>query len=824
MGTPIREIVRTPDFQYAMLYYPEIVARLRRLNRVFAPEITNEDPREPFIQLERAFSLMAHYNNVLLDMVANESFISTARMPNSVKELLKLVNYKMLPASPAMVDIVAELVRTYTAATTLLDANRKVATKRTAANPEIVFENLADVEITSRTDQVTYVYAAQSIATMTCKLSSVYPDIIEWTAGMPFLAAHLNCTVSISQSTLGNLCEELVVIEYLEWDAGIPGYRKIRVADASFIEESGVVCDVYNTSANIAGNLNAGIVTDPFALDPILNDRLYIGHADVMFDRLDVDVDAATVLGCQFIWEFFDTSDTVYHPDVVTVVGSSMYFTLDSLLGTVDVTGAIVEVTYVTTGVKARGRTTLSAGHNRITVLTSFGQATPSTNSTDYTVSCRWRPLDIITDGSLFGSSSMGKDGAITFNLPQTLDDRWEQFTLHDYVAVGDKVGYFIRARCTSPGAPGPSGPVLKQLDIDNGKQYVMYDATQGSSAADDPLGSSDGTADQEFTLTKSPYVYGSIRVWVDEGSGLVEWSSTTSWRRSYAFDRHFMIDMLTDGTAKIIFGDGIHGKIPIAGVNNVVAAYRIEADEDGNVGPSTITVNRDGVSVFRNVNNPRSARYWQEADWASMEALERVKESGPLMLRTMFRAVTARDCEILTTRYAMTSGTRPVERAQAYEEAFGPKTVQIVVVGRGGVALDAASKTVIEGYFNGDDTYDGVLVMNHEATITNYTPRSIAVSCIVTATSVVSSVAIRSMLIRLLSPTALEADGKTYVWRFGQTVPVTRIASEIYQLSPGNVYNVTFTVPASDVLLGANELPMYDDAGSTVTVVEPSF
>jgi len=825
VGIPIREIVRTPDFQYAANYFPEIVARLRRLNRVFVPEITNEDPREPFIQLERAFALMAHYNAVLLDIVANESFIETARMPQSVKELLKLINYKLLPASPATVDILGELNKVYTAATTLIESNRKFATRKTSSTDEIVYENLENVEITNPTDEITYVYGAQRIASGVCNLSSTYPDILEWVSGDPFILAHLDCTLSITTSMLGNFCEEKTIVELLDWDAGIPGYRRIRVSEGSFIEESGAEFQIFDTTANLAANLNAGIVSDPFATNPGLNDKIYIGHSDVLWDRLDVDVDAATVAGARFVWEFYDDSDTTYHPDAVVVNGLYLEFTLTTLMGTTMAVGGVVEVMYVPTGAKHNGLVYFSTSLNKVRVPTYFGQSTPSTVATNYVVSAKWRPVDIISDTTLNAMSSLGQDGVITWALPQTSDDNWSRAIVHDYPGSADREGYFIRARCTtSTFPPVIAGPVLKQLSIHNGKQYVVFDAYQGMSVQDDPLGSSDGTANQEFTLTRSPYVLNSVRCYVDEGGGLVEWTYKTSLFRSYSFDRHFTVDMMTDGTAKIVFGDGINGKIPIAGANNIVATYRINADTDGNVGAGQVVVNRDGVGVFRNVTNPRAARSWQEADWASMESLEKVKIRGPEMLRTMYRAVTARDCEILATSYVTSAGTRPVERAVAHEEAFGPKTVEIVVVGNGGSALASYDKEILQEYFNGGPTYDGVLVLNHEATITNYTPRTIAVTCVVTAYANVTAVAVRNLLNRLLSPTAMEDDGQTYVWRFGQTVPIVRIASDIFRLAPGSVFNVTFTVPAADVLLGPNELPMYDDAGSSISVIEPAF
>jgi hypothetical protein len=79
-------------------------------------------------------------------------------------------------------------------------------------------------------------------------------------------------------------------------------------------------------------------------------------------------------------------------------------------------------------------------------------------------------------------------------------------------------------------------------------------------------------------------------------------------------------------------------------------------------------------------------------------------------------------------------------------------------------------------------------------------------------------------MLTTFLSPTAIERNGSGYVWRFGQTVALSRIASEVFNLSLGDVFDVDITSPTLDITMSSRELPLFDAAGSNITIIAPTF
>ncbi|MHC5059061.1 MAG: hypothetical protein ACYTKD_30770, partial [Planctomycetota bacterium] len=109
---------------------------------------------------------------------------------------------------------------------------------------------------------------------------------------------------------------------------------------------------------------------------------------------------------------------------------------------------------------------------------------------------------------------------------------------------------------------------------------------SNASEIAEEALGSSDGSRDQRFYLANVPVLDATILV--DEGSGFEAWTETDDFSDSGPDDRHYVLNR---GTGEVLFGDGRHGKVPVAGANNVtVSPYRYGGGTRGNVGAGTIT------------------------------------------------------------------------------------------------------------------------------------------------------------------------------------------------------------------------------------------
>lgn len=143
-----------PSFHFSGLYYAELLQDLLVYRRTAIPELTDEDPNEPTVKLLRAFALIAHYQSCLLDHVAMETLLPTAKMRESVRRHLRLIGYTLRQPAPASVDMLLKLAAPLTAAYTMPTTPLLFAVPASAGQDEIPFEVL-DSDDVPRTDQWT---------------------------------------------------------------------------------------------------------------------------------------------------------------------------------------------------------------------------------------------------------------------------------------------------------------------------------------------------------------------------------------------------------------------------------------------------------------------------------------------------------------------------------------------------------------------------------------------------------------------------------------------------------------------------------------------
>lgn len=715
-------IVTIPDFDFSGFYYPQLLEALIQYKRRNVPELTDESEFEPFTQLIRAIALMGHLNNTLLDLVANEGTLPTAKLAESVRNMLRLIDYEMAPASPAQVDVLYELSKVFAAPYLLVSESAQASTQRAGSDPVIYFEALEALTI-ERTDQV----------------------------------------------------------------------------GACFTEENGVFTD-RTTDAN------SSAPGDDFAAwaTPAMKDALYIGHANVMWDKIALTLGttpAANIIG---VWEFYDGNFRKTAPLTVTDLGGSLQFDLTTLLGSQNRQGTKVRIQLNETTAYQDVFTTWTGSAN-VAVTDLLGQSSPSTDATKYTVGSDWTILEEAEDGSL----DFTQDGDVEFALPQTLAHNWRETTINGFT------GFFIRYRVISVSTP--TAPDVRLVRIDTGKQYALRSCTQGRTTTDAPLGSSNGQPSQRFDTSKENYVTNSAVVTVDGEA----WTSVKNFLSSTSTDKHYVVELGEGDRATIVFGDGVTGRIPPLGVGNIAIDYRYGANDNGNVGANTVTVDKTGLTFINKIWNPRVATGWKEAAGASDASLARVKIEGPASLRTKDVALGPDDVVELTRRFTDDSGARPFGRAKAFEEGFGPKTIELVVVAAGGGLASNDQLLALEEYFNGDQfsvpPLPKHLVANQQVVAVNYTKRLIDVTATVYGN--VTEEEVKNKLTGLLQPEALKEDGVTFEWAFGGEVPQSRISHEIFQTDP-SITKVVVATPASDVALVARELPV---AGTiTITIVTP--
>ena len=192
--------------------------------------------------------------------------------------------------------------------------------------------------------------------------------------------------------------------------------------------------------------------------------------------------------------------------------------------------------------------------------------------------------------------------------------------------------------------------------------------AIQAESIENEVVGSSDASANQTFSLSRTPV--NDESVWVNELASLTEsdrrnlvaedpaqveevrdeegvltelwvrWRPVEDLLDAGAEDRVYAIDRVL---GQIRFGDGQQGRVPIFGIDNIRSTYRQGGGLQGNLAAEAVTALRTTLPFLDSVNNPLPA-----GGSSDTEELGRALQRGPQRIRNRGRAVTCLDFEWL--------------------------------------------------------------------------------------------------------------------------------------------------------------------------------
>jgi len=195
------------------------------------------------------------------------------------------------------------------------------------------------------------------------------------------------------------------------------------------------------------------------------------------------------------------------------------------------------------------------------------------------------------------------------------------------------------------------TAPLSRSLD---GLTTVLFGnvtlASHGETVKPEVLGSADATlAFQKFSLSKQPVTYlsgatgptSTLDLRVDN----IAWTEVPTLYAQHADAQVFVSRLRDDGTMVVEFGDGEHGARPPTGVNNVVARYRQGAGLAGRVRAGTLTNLLDRPVGLRAVTNLLPAEGGDDA-----ELPDDARRNAPTRVKTFGRAVSLRDIEELAT------------------------------------------------------------------------------------------------------------------------------------------------------------------------------
>lgn len=706
--------VTIPDFNFTGFYYAELLEALIEYKRINVPEHTDESAYDGFIQLCRMMALVGHLNNANIDLVANESTLPTAKLQETVREMLKLIDYDLASATPSNADMIYKLAKVFNASYQIVPIKSQVSTEQSGEDDPVFFENLIALDLT-RTDQFSKVFADDG---------GVFTDYT---------------TKANSQVTPGD--------DWIPWSTAV------------------------------------------------IKDAIYFGHYEAMWNQLNLymTTKAVDITG---VWEYYDGDWQKVAPSSVSNLGAGVLkIYCNSYLGSTSKEGTIIRVMLNETTSYEDLESQWDGVDNYVETTTYLGQTSPSVVAGDYTIGSEWQEFETIADGT----NQLTIDGNVVTTLPQSVTENWIEGTVNSVEA------FWMRFRVVAIGG-GLVDPVFQYGLMDEGDQYVTRVCTQGKTQIDNPLASSTGTPNQRHEATQENFIDGSMEVTVDGET----WTEVDNFLSSTPTNKHFKVELGDDETAIVVFGDGVTGSVPPVGVGNIVATYRYEANENGNVGSNTINLDKTGLTYVSEVLNPRSATGWKVAEGSTDTSLELAKIAGPASIRVGDVALNGDDMETLAKAFVASDGSSPFSRALAIEEGYGAKTVKLVVVGTGGGVVSSTILEEFDLYMNGDrfasPPVESHIVANTELTSINYTPVTIAITA--TVTGDVTAAVIESHLASVFQPEALRSDGITYEWAFGEDVPVSRIVHEIFEASE-EITNVVVSVPGSDVAIATDELPI---------------
>lgn len=186
-----------------------------------------------------------------------------------------------------------------------------------------------------------------------------------------------------------------------------------------------------------------------------------------------------------------------------------------------------------------------------------------------------------------------------------------------------------------------PAGKLGNEVDSITKEYVYTVDVFEGESIEGEILGSSNGSKTQKFTLFyPKAIIDDTFNVYVDSGFGLEKWTRVNNFVESTFNNNHYMVNVESNNTVSVTFGDGVFGKIPPVGDNNIYVSYRIGGGEAGNVSKNSITSLPSKMAIISETFNPYDAyELGQER-----ESTEEIKRNAPVANRTLWGAITLED------------------------------------------------------------------------------------------------------------------------------------------------------------------------------------
>jgi hypothetical protein len=266
-------------------------------------------------------------------------------------------------------------------------------------------------------------------------------------------------------------------------------------------------------------------------------------------------------------------------------------------------------------------------------------------------------------------------------------------------VVISDSIGQGI----TAFGSPGSGGAILAASGL--GPQpvtlkppltvhYNLLAVSRGKTVLKEILGSGDaGIAGQQFVLKKSPLTY------LAKGDSYVSTLAVSvngrRWQEAKSFYRQppdaeiFVTREDEQQNTRVLFGDGVNGARLPTGINNVVATYRYGSGASSPRAGEITVINKPYPNL-KAVQNPVAV-----GGGADPDPPDQIRRLAPASIMTFGRAVSANDYEVIAARAPGVTRARAVWSFDAIEQRAA---VKIYVTGDAGAEKSARDAIAVTG------------------------------------------------------------------------------------------------------------------------------
>lgn len=154
-----------------------------------------------------------------------------------------------------------------------------------------------------------------------------------------------------------------------------------------------------------------------------------------------------------------------------------------------------------------------------------------------------------------------------------------------------------------------------------------------------------DGLANQSFTLSRTPYLEGSLSFVAANGA----YTQVSNFLRSTSTDRHFVVVVDQNDRARVDFGNGINGQPP---TGTATASYKTGGGAAGRVDANTLRkINGTFRDVFGNPVTITVTNPLKSDGGSDRQSNESVRQLAPESVRVSDRTVAREDFEIVARK-----------------------------------------------------------------------------------------------------------------------------------------------------------------------------